>query len=99
MPLGRLVVAAKNNTPVMNPRKTLMNIIDAEKHQCDKKEEQKSWTECKYLKDSGTRASCTQFMSNCAKEKCKQHYRENDFFAYRKHLGKDIKKAEPVKGE
>ena len=98
MPLGRLVVAAKENTPSINPRKTLMNIIDAEKQEA-KQEEQDTWMQCRHLKDANGKAMCMQYMSNCAKENCKQRYRESDFFSYRKYLKKDVKKAFPVKPE
>ncbi len=101
MPLGRLVAAAKSNTPTINPRKTLMNFIDGDK-QPEKKpkaEQQPSWQQCKYIKDAEGKAVCTQYMSNCAKEKCKQRYMQSDFFSYRKYLKKEVKKAEPVKGQ
>ena len=100
MPLGRLVVAAKENTPKLNPRKTLMNFIDAEKNPQKQEEEGlDSWKQCKHVKNVDGKASCKQYMSLCAMEKCKQRFRETDFFSYKKYLKKEAKKATHIKEE
>ncbi|MBN2067293.1 MAG: hypothetical protein JW744_02400 [Candidatus Diapherotrites archaeon] len=103
MPLGHLVAAAKQNTPQINPRKVLMNFVDADlaKPKVEKREEI-DWRQCKHVKNINGKATCSQYMSFCAMEKCKQNYMQSDFFSYKKHLKKaekDFTSRAPEQGK
>jgi len=66
-----------------------MNFVDADLVKSKQEtHEELDWRQCKYVKNVGGKATCMQYMSFCAMEKCKLSYMQSDFFSYKKHLKK-----------
>lgn len=82
MPLKSFVILAKKNTPqprAYAPGQPITNFIDASEEVMIQKMEANgtkiSWENCKHIKKDPTgKCLCSQFFSNCVKEKCKQKF-------------------------
>ena len=74
-------------------KRTMAEISDSEKVITEREKAPLTWKTCQYLKSTGDRHLCRQYMSFCAGEKCKVEFMETNFFDFKRHLkqGKTIK--------
>jgi len=74
-------------------KRTMAIISEGDKAAAMEKPKEPAWKACQYLKDAGERQLCKQYMSWCAKEKCKKEFMETGFFDFKKH----VKQRKPIK--